>query len=119
MAEKKTITFDYDEVQKAYEKMTLINQDALELLKNLKTTSDDAIEKINSINFVNQAISNEFPIAELHWIIADKKKSITVEKVKDGIKIYDNPVGVLTNNPETSNFVPRGQLQVSSTSRLP
>ena len=32
-------------------------------------------------------------------IISDSEESITVEAVRDGIKIYDNPVGVLTNNP--------------------
>ena len=32
-------------------------------------------------------------------MIADKSKSIVVESVKDGLMIYDNPVGVMTNNP--------------------
>mgnify|MGYP002618311340 CR=1 FL=1 len=31
--------------------------------------------------------------------ISDRNGSITVESVADGVKIYDNPVGVLTNNP--------------------
>ena len=35
----------------------------------------------------------------MHWIISDSEQSITVESVKEGIKIYENPVGVLTNNP--------------------
>ena len=35
----------------------------------------------------------------LHWLIADKESSIVVESMKDGLHIYDNPVGVLTNNP--------------------
>ena len=39
------------------------------------------------------------PLAQLHWLIADKTACITVESVKDGLKVYDNPVGVLTNNP--------------------
>lgn len=39
------------------------------------------------------------PAAQLHWIIADEEEAITVESVADGLKIYDNPVGVLTNNP--------------------
>ena len=38
-------------------------------------------------------------MSPLHWIISDKEKSITVESVKDGLKIYSNPYGVLTNNP--------------------
>ena len=32
-------------------------------------------------------------------MIADKDESIVVESVKDGLKVYDNPVKVLTNNP--------------------
>ena len=39
------------------------------------------------------------PAAQLHWIIADRQKAITVEFVEEGLKIYDNTVGVLTNNP--------------------
>ena len=35
----------------------------------------------------------------LHWIISDKSGSITVESMKDGLHIHENPVGVLTNNP--------------------
>ena len=37
---------------------------------------------------------------ELHWLIADKDNNcITVEYMKDGMHVYDNPTGVLTNNP--------------------
>ena len=39
------------------------------------------------------------PVSSLHWIIADRDEAITLESVREGIKIYDNPVGVLTNNP--------------------
>lgn len=54
---------------------------------------------VEKMNFLNISFSNELPLAHLHWIISDKEESITVEGVKDGIKIYDNPVGILTNNP--------------------
>ena len=60
---------------------------------------DEAIYLINKINITNVPYSDKLPIASLHWIIADSKKAITVEAVKEGINIYDNPVGVLTNNP--------------------
>ncbi len=60
---------------------------------------DEALELLKEINIVNINFSDELPASPLHWIIADKKRSITVESVKDGLKIYDNPVGVLTNNP--------------------
>ena len=51
-------------------------------------------------NIADIAYSNEYPLTPLHWIIADKNRAITLESVKDGIKIYENTVGVLTNNPD-------------------
>ena len=54
---------------------------------------------LERINLVDICFSPELPLATLHWIISDREESITVESVKDGLKVYDNPVGVLTNNP--------------------
>lgn len=45
------------------------------------------------------AFNENLPLAQLHWIIADKDDCITIESVEEGIKVYDNKVGVLTNNP--------------------
>lgn len=56
-------------------------------------------EKLKRINLVSISFSKSLSLSPLHWIISDKETSITVECVKDGLKIYDNPVGVLTNNP--------------------
>ena len=60
---------------------------------------NEAQTLIEKINLINTPFSDELPVAQLHWIISDSEKSITVESVKEGIKIYENPVGVLTNNP--------------------
>ena len=54
---------------------------------------------LEKINLTNTQFSDDLPLAQLHWILADRKEAITVESVKEGLKIYDNPVGVLTNNP--------------------
>ncbi len=43
--------------------------------------------------------SEKMPASELHWIFADKNGAITVESVREGIKVYENKAGVLTNNP--------------------
>ncbi len=56
-------------------------------------------EILNNTNICNINYSDELKASPLHWIISDKEESITVESVKDGLKVYDNPVGVLTNNP--------------------
>ena len=63
------------------------------------STAKEAKKLIEKINLINTPFNEQLPLAQLHWIIADAEESITVEAVKEGIKIYDNPVGVLTNNP--------------------
>ncbi len=54
---------------------------------------------LSKINLVKLAYSEQLPLSPLHWIISDKEESITVEAVAEGLRIYKNPVGVLTNNP--------------------
>ncbi len=58
-----------------------------------------AVELLNVTNITGEAFNDKLPASQLHWIIADKTQSVTVESVKCGLMIYDNPVGVLTNNP--------------------
>lgn len=62
-------------------------------------STDEAKELISNINITDTPFSEHMPVGQLHWIIADKNSAITVESVSDGIKVYDNPLGVLTNNP--------------------
>lgn len=51
------------------------------------------------INLWDEPFHPQIPASPLHWIIADKDRSITLESVRDGLKIYENPAGVLTNSP--------------------
>jgi choloylglycine hydrolase len=51
-------------------------------------------------NFINYIILRAISFFYSYYgIISDKNKSLTVESVKDGLKIYENKIGVLTNNP--------------------
>ena len=60
---------------------------------------EEAKKLLSNVNITNTQFSRQLPTAQLHWIIADKSGCIVVESVEEGVKIYDNPVGVLTNNP--------------------
>ena len=62
-------------------------------------TLEQARTLIAKSNLTNVPFNNKLPPAELHWMVSDQTGSITVESVAEGIKIYDNPVGVMTNNP--------------------
>lgn len=63
------------------------------------STVKEAKVLLDKINITGTAFSETLPLAQLHWIIADSNEAITVESVKEGLQIYDNPVGVLANNP--------------------
>lgn len=68
------------------------------LLRKCKTVRE-AKELLKKTNLIQKNISEKLPASPLHWIIADRENAITVESVADGLKIYNNPIGVLTNNP--------------------
>lgn len=63
------------------------------------STVKDAKALLDNINIIDTPFNAELPLAQLHWIISDKDEAITVESMADGLHIYDNPVGILTNNP--------------------
>ena len=54
---------------------------------------------IEKINVAHIDFSKELPVAELHWMISDARESIVLECTRQGLSLYENPVGVLTNNP--------------------
>ena len=60
---------------------------------------DEAKILLNKINLVNIDFSEQLRLSPLHWMLSDKKHSIVVEPLIDGIKIYNDPFEVLTNNP--------------------
>lgn len=62
-------------------------------------TVREAKKLLRGINLTDTPFDEKLPAAQLHWMISDRDESITVESLKEGIRIYDNPVGVLTNNP--------------------
>ena len=62
-------------------------------------TVKEAEEKLKAVCITHTAFKDGYPVAPLHWHIADKDRSLVLECIKDGMHLYENPVGVLTNNP--------------------
>ena len=62
-------------------------------------TVSEVRRELEKVNLLNEAFSEQYPLTPLHWIISDKEESVVVESTKDGMKIYDNLEGILTNNP--------------------
>lgn len=61
--------------------------------------TEEARELLGKIQITDTRFMEQLPNGRLHWIIADEKEAITVESVTEGLKIYENAPGVLTNNP--------------------
>lgn len=59
----------------------------------------EAMDLLGKINLIDRNFNQKYPLTPLHWMIADRHRSVTVEPLKDGLKIYENKIGVLTNNP--------------------
>lgn len=62
-------------------------------------TVEEAVKLLERSNIADIPFSDKIPCATLHWLISDKKRSVTLECVKSGMKIYENRVNVLANNP--------------------
>lgn len=58
-----------------------------------------ARELIRGMSLTGTPFSDKLPVSQLHWIIADKSGCIVVESTENGLRVHDNKVGVLTNNP--------------------
>lgn len=63
------------------------------------TTVFEARKLLENACLVNVPFSPELPPSPLHYMIADKTGCLVVEPTEEGLMLYDNPVGVLTNNP--------------------
>lgn len=58
-----------------------------------------AKQLLADVRFTAIPFNERLGLSPLHFMLAEKGSSIVVEPVKEGVKVYENPVGVLTNNP--------------------
>lgn len=85
------------------------------VLGQCKTVKE--VKKLLSRTVLTQMdFSRELPATPLHFMIADRDCSIVVEPTRAGLQIYNNPVGVLTNNPpfETQLFQLNNYMHLSA-----
>lgn len=62
-------------------------------------TVREAGELLSRTHVTDTAVSPAYPPAQLHWMLADSSACAVLEITADGMRLYPNPVGVLTNNP--------------------
>lgn len=59
----------------------------------------EAVKYFKEMRIIDLAFSEQMPPAPLHWMLSDRKQCLVIETDRAGLHIYENPVGVLTNNP--------------------
>ena len=83
-------------------KINLAPYEIITYFLSLYKSLDDIKKDIDKLNITDIRFLDNLPLAPLHYLIADKSGAIVVEQSKEGLKIYDNPYQILTNNPPFS-----------------
>lgn len=60
---------------------------------------EDALVKLGNLNLWSVPFSKELPLSPLHFLLADKDHCVVIEPLSTGLKIHENSVGILTNEP--------------------
>ncbi|WP_297633996.1 choloylglycine hydrolase [uncultured Clostridium sp.] len=92
--------FAYYEPKKRDDKINVSVYDFMFWVVSHFANVSEVKEQIKNINIMDTPFNADTPIPTLHWMVTDKTgESIVIEKTKDGLKVFDNTVGVLTNSP--------------------
>lgn len=59
-------------------------------------------EDVSRMNLIEINFKEDIPVSQLHFMISDSEESMVLEQTEEGFKYYDNPIGVMTNNPPFS-----------------
>lgn len=83
-------------------------------------------ENISQVKeLLRDAVITKTPFSEslspspLHWLVSDKKESVVIESTKEGLTLYDNPVGVLANSPPFPHHLSFLRFYLNLTSDIP
>ena len=88
---------DYKDPQEG--KLNITISEIIPIILGKCETVEEAKALLHNMVITNIPYGPGFPVAPLHWMLADKNECVVIEQEKDGMHVYDNPFGVLTNNP--------------------
>lgn len=83
----------------APEKLNLAPYELIPLILGSCSTLAQARSLLEKVHLLAVPFAPGFPLAQLHWQISSPEGSIIAEPMADGIHIYEDRLGVLTNNP--------------------
>ena len=80
-------------------KRNLASYEVIPWLLSHCSSVTEAEEALLESNVTEDSVSEELSATPLHWIVADRERAVTVEATEEGVRIYENLFGVLTNEP--------------------
>ena len=80
-------------------KLNLSTYELFPYFLGMYETVEEIRPLLQKLNISNNNFSSQLPLSPLHWMIADNKDCIVVEQTEAGLRVYENPLGVMTNNP--------------------
>ncbi len=90
---------DHDMYKTQDDKMPIAQFEFIPYILGKCQSVKEAREVLKTITLSDIPFSEGLPITILHYIIADKDETIVIEHDDHGFLIYDDPYGVLTNDP--------------------
>jgi len=82
-------------------------------------TVEEACILLKDVRIADIPYSEKYPLTPLHWMLSDKTASVTLEPTENQLTIYQNPIGVLTNNPPFPYHLENLRQYVHLTSKEP
>ena len=79
-----------------------VNVPSYELISRILRECDSlesARTLLENVNVTRYGFDVTLPPSPLHFIIADRHGAVCAESVREGLRIYDDPFGVMTNEP--------------------
>ncbi len=64
--------------------------------------ASQAVEALEGIRLEALPVSQDLPLVPLHWMVCDEERCLVIEPEGQGLVVLENPVGVLTNEPDLS-----------------
>jgi choloylglycine hydrolase len=80
-------------------RLNLASYEVIQYIMARAESIGDARLILDRINVTRHAFRDELPPSPLHWFISDGERSLVLECTEDGAQVYENSVGVLSNEP--------------------
>ncbi len=90
---------DADYSEEAGRSLNIASFEVIPYILSVCKSARQAKEVLKTAVITDTPFDEELPPSALHWIFADGRECFTLEHTKEGMRIYDNPLGLLTNRP--------------------